>query len=346
MASVRVATYHTDLRRDGPGLLLRDILSGRDPQVEALAQVVATLAADVIVLQRVDHDAGLVAAHALRDAIGAAGWYYPHVFARPPNSGVPTGLDMDGDRRLGRARDAQGFGRFRGAGGMLILSRHPIAKDEVRDFTGLLWRDLPQAQLPRRDGAPFPSAEAQAVQRLSSVAHWVVPVDLPAGRISLLTWHAAAPSFEGRARQNTLRNHDETRLWSLVLEGWRGPVPGHPVVLGVANVDPEDGSGMRGALDDLIRAPQVQPLAPQGHAGAATVDWSGLGLGQRRVSYILPAADLRVAASGVFWPAPDDPMAGPVSRASRHRPVWADLVLPAGADAPPPAPAPDPAESR
>ena len=36
----RVAVWNVDLARDGPGLLLRDILAG-DPQVEAAARVVA-----------------------------------------------------------------------------------------------------------------------------------------------------------------------------------------------------------------------------------------------------------------------------------------------------------------
>ena len=38
---IRIATYSPDLSRDGPGLLLRDILSGKDEQVAAAVQVIA-----------------------------------------------------------------------------------------------------------------------------------------------------------------------------------------------------------------------------------------------------------------------------------------------------------------
>ena len=46
----RIATYSPDLSRDGPGLLLRDILSGKDEQVAAAVQVIAAAEADVVLL--------------------------------------------------------------------------------------------------------------------------------------------------------------------------------------------------------------------------------------------------------------------------------------------------------
>lgn len=50
---------------------------------------------------------------------------YPFMFARTPNAGLATGYDIDGDGRTGDARDAQGYGRFAGDGGLAILSRFP-----------------------------------------------------------------------------------------------------------------------------------------------------------------------------------------------------------------------------
>ena len=178
--TLRVATFNTDLERDGPGLLLRDILRGEDAQVAAVVRVIARAAPDIIALQGVDHDHDGLALAALQARLQDAGWPMPHAFARRPNTGLPTGLDMDGDGRLGAPRDAQGYGRFEGQAGMAILSRHAILADRARDFGDLLWRDLPGALLPRKDGRAFPSEAAQAVQRLSSVGHWVVPVR-PAG---------------------------------------------------------------------------------------------------------------------------------------------------------------------
>jgi hypothetical protein len=60
----------------------------------------------------------------------------------PPNVGQPTGVDLDGDGRTYRARDAHGYGLFSGDGGMAILSRFPIGA--VRDFTRMPWISLPE----------------------------------------------------------------------------------------------------------------------------------------------------------------------------------------------------------
>lgn len=330
--TLRIATYNTELSRDGPGLLLRDIRNGRDPQATAVIEVIRALAPDILVLQNFDFDAGHAAASALQGALGAAGLDMPHRFLRAPNTGLPTGLDMDGDGRTGRADDAQGHGGFRGQGGLLILSRLPIDHAAALDFTALPWRDLPGATLPTRDAAPFPSPEAQAAQRLSSVAHWALPVATPDGPLWVLAFHATPPVFDGPEDRNGLRNADEIRFWQVLLDGGLGPAPqARFVIAGNANMDPDRGEGRHGAIRALVNDPRVTPLTPMGHAGANTVDWSDIGLGQRRVSYVLPSNDLRIVASGVFWPPPDDPLADTVARASRHRAVWADIAV-SGAD--------------
>ena len=46
--TLRVATWSPDLTRDGPGLLLRDIRSGKDDQIAAAVQVIAAADADVL----------------------------------------------------------------------------------------------------------------------------------------------------------------------------------------------------------------------------------------------------------------------------------------------------------
>jgi len=286
----------------------------------------AALRPDILVLQGVDHDAGLTTARALQSALADAGLVLDHAFARPPNTGVPTGLDMDGDGRTGRARDAQGYGLFRGQGGMLILSRFAFDDDAAQDHSALLWRDLPGARLPVLEGQPFPSQAAQEVQRLSTTAHWAVPVDTSGGRLWLLTFHATPPVFDGPEDRNGLRNADEIRFWQVYLDGALGPAPGAGfVVLGDANLDPDRSSGRRAAIRALLADPRLTPLTPQGAWGAATVDWSGIGLGAMRVSYLLPSPDLTVTDSGVFWPDDDDPLAETVASASRHRAVWADI---------------------
>src|SRR6056297_2071669 len=106
--TLRIATYHTELSRKGPGLLLRDILRGEDAQVEAVAQVVGAVSPDILILQGVDYDRDLLALAALRDVIAKTGPHYPHLFALRPNTGLASGLDVDGDGKLGEPEDAQG----------------------------------------------------------------------------------------------------------------------------------------------------------------------------------------------------------------------------------------------
>ena len=132
---LRIATYHAELSRDGPGLLLRDILTAADPQVEAAAAVIARANPDVILLLGIDYDYGLLALSAFADRLAAHGARYPYRFALRPNTGMATGLDLDANGRLGEARDTQGFGLFAGQGGMAVLSRLPIRAADARDFS-------------------------------------------------------------------------------------------------------------------------------------------------------------------------------------------------------------------
>ncbi|MEX0310192.1 MAG: endonuclease/exonuclease/phosphatase family protein, partial [Tateyamaria sp.] len=124
-------------------MFLRDLIRGEDDQINAVLAVIARADADVLALQGIDYD---LTAEALGRFAGAAG--YDHYFALRPNTGRPTGLDMDGDGRLGGPRDAQGYGRFSGQGGMAILSRLPVDAANVQDLSDLLWVDVPEARLP------------------------------------------------------------------------------------------------------------------------------------------------------------------------------------------------------
>ncbi|MEL7091608.1 MAG: endonuclease/exonuclease/phosphatase family protein [Pseudomonadota bacterium] len=319
----RFATYNTELSRDGPGLLLRDLVRGEDAQIAAVLQVIAAADADVLVVQDFDYD---LTGEALSRFAAAAG--YPHFFALRPNTGLATGFDMDGDGRLGGPRDAQGYGRFTGQGGMAVLSRFPILEDRVQDFSAMLWEDVPGALLPEVDGAPFPSADARAAQRLSTTGHWILPIDLPGAVAEVMVFHASPPVFDGPEDRNGKRNHDEIVFWQHVLDGRVGAAPeGAFVLAGNANLDPVDGEGRKTAIRRLLQDPRLQDAPPSGHAGTDTVDWSDIGLGTMRVSYVLASPDWRVADSGVLWPAPEEALADVVAAASRHRLVWVDLAL-------------------
>ncbi|MEO0866740.1 MAG: endonuclease/exonuclease/phosphatase family protein, partial [Pseudomonadota bacterium] len=167
-------------------------MRGKDEQINAVLQIIAAADADVLALQGIDYDLTGAVLGRLAEATG-----YPHSFALRPNTGLPTGLDMDGDGRRGGPRDAQGYGRFSGQGGMAVLSRFPMDTAQVQDLSALLWQDVPDALLPEVNGKPFPSAKARAVQRLSTTGHWVIPILLPEGRVDLMTFHASPPVFDG-----------------------------------------------------------------------------------------------------------------------------------------------------
>lgn len=347
-----MATFNTELSRDGPGLLLRDIASAKDPQVEAAARVIAAARPDVILLTGIDFDLGLAAIDAFRDRLAATGIFFTYRFALAPNTGVPTAFDLDGDGSLRGAGDAQGFGAFRGQGGMAVLSRLPIDEAAARDFSGLLWRDLPGTLA---GDANLPPG-ALAAQRLSTTGHWDVPVVLEDGRrLHLLAYFATPPVFGAAGNRNALRNRDETAFWSRLLDGdlAEGPPSAPFVLLGDANLDAVDGDGRRDAIAALLsdrRLTDPRPESAGGRAAAGqggpnaddkgdpaqdTADWPEVsektgapGPGNLRVDYVLPSADLAITAAGVWWPAPGTPEAALAAAASRHRLVWVDIDLP------------------
>jgi hypothetical protein len=315
---------HTGLSRDGPGLLLRDIRRG-EADVLAVRDLIAAARPDVLLLLRFDYDLEGVALAAFAERLAEAGHAMPYRFALRPNSGWATRLDLDGDGRSGTPDDAQGFGRFAGAGGKAILSRLPIDSAGVRDHSRFLWRDLPDALIPERDGEPFPSAAVFAVQRLSSTGHWEVPVATGSGeRLRLLTWHAGPPAFGGPEQRNRRRNHDETVFWSRLLDGAL-PIepPEEPFVLmGNSNLDPERGDGIHTAMQDLLAHPALQDPRPTGRRpgtdapDTATAYWLR-GPGAMRVGYILPSAGLEIRDAGLVWP--ED---------RGHALVWVEIALP------------------
>ena len=268
---------------------------------------------DVIALQGVDFDIENRTLQAFASAIEGQGQSYPHFFAAAPNAGLQTLVDLDGDGQTGGPGDAQGYGRFFGQGSMAILSRYPILAAEVEDYSELLWRDLPDALLPEKAGKAFPSPEALDVQRLSSHGHWIVPIQHPVfGRISILTYHATPPVFDGDEDRNGKRNHDETAFWLHYLEGrFDAPPDGQFILAGDANLDPNGGDGRGQIMATLLSHPMLQDPLPN----LSTVAWQQTG--PLRVDYVLPSSDWQVTDAGVR---PINP------GASRHALVWVDVT--------------------
>ena len=331
--SLRIATWNVGLDRQGPGLLVQDLAKGEDPQIAAVVRVLAELDADVILLTAVDYDRGGVALGLLADRLAAAGQSYPHRFALRPNTGMQTGFDVDGNGRIGDARDAQGFGLFSGHGGMAILSRWPVDEGDVRDFSDLLWRDLPGARPPKMEPG------LAEIQRLATTGFWDVPVITPDGPLHLLAWHATPPVFDGPEDRNGKRNHDEATFWRLFLDGALPMAPPKaPLVLfGDGNLDPADGDGLRQGIASLLAHPALQDPGPRGTHDRAEPAQRGDpaldtvlydDLGGLRLDYVLPGASLTLTGAGVLWPPETDPLYPDLAAASRHFPVWVDVTLP------------------
>lgn len=306
----------------------------------ATAAAIAGVAPDVLALQGLDWDAGGLAIAALGEALATAGHPMPYVHAGPTNRGVPAtaGGDLDGDGRTLEGDDMHGWARYTGQGSMAILSRHPLG--EATDLSRLLWSDLPGARRAGADGTDLLAGEYAGL-RLSTTAHWAVPVALPSGTVTVAAHHATPPVFDGPEDRNGRRSADEAAIWAAWLDGALEAVPGGapapdgPVVLLMAaNVDPVDGDGLGEAMRALLArrdltdpAPRgpARPTAEDGHAGDPaldTVDWPDPpeGPGDLRVDYAIPSSALDVAGAGIAWP--------PEGAASRHAIVWVDVALP------------------
>lgn len=361
--TLRVAQFNAALVRHGAGLVLADIAE-RDAQVLAVAEIVLRVRPDVLLVNELDADPegrslDAFAALLAEGVAGLDGLAYPHRFQGPQNTGVPSDMDLDRDGRAAGPGDAWGYGRFPGQYAMALLSRLPLA-GEPRSWRLVRWAEMPGARRPvTEDGAPFhPEAVWQAL-RLSSKAHWAVPLALPDGRtLHLVAAHTTPPVFDGPEDRNGRRNADEIRLLRAILDGapWLRDDAGRPggvpqvepvVVAGDLNADPVDGDGIREAIRRLLAHPRLQDPGPTSPGGAAaggggpragdpalhTSDWPDApdGPGNLRVDYVLPSTDLEVAGAGVFWPAPGEPLArltqsrGRRADSSDHRLVWVDL---------------------
>ncbi|MFN7963913.1 MAG: endonuclease/exonuclease/phosphatase family protein [Thermoanaerobaculia bacterium] len=347
---------------------------GSNPQLLAAAKILKRVRPDILLLQEIDLERGphgempVDAASVARRfaelylAVGEQPLAYRSFFAAATNTGVPSGLDLNGDgvaagwEQVGQrsfGEDCFGFGTYPGQYSMAVLSRYPLAPRKLRSFQRLLWKDLPGNHLPRDY---YPEA-ARAVLRLSSKSHWDLPLELAGGTLHLWVSHPTPPAFDGPEDKNGRRNFDEIGFWRLYLDGDRtlkddqGTSGGYGledpfVVLGDLNASPYTGETPyegRTAISQLLDHPRIQDPAafctsrgglafgggasgPPRYPERATATF----LGGHRADYVLPSRNLDVLAGGVFWPSEEeDPQAHAwAEAASDHRLVWLDLAWP------------------
>lgn len=294
--TLRVATYNTSLYDEADGGLIRRLEAG-DPAARSIAAVLQRVRPDLVLLNEFDYDidgraADLFQREYLEVAQGADGraLRYPYRYLAPVNTGVPSGLDLDGNGVVGgegrdRGNDAWGYGLHPGQYGMLVLSRHPIDTAQVRSFRLLKWSAMPDAARPAdpRSRDHFHPDAIWRQLRLSSKSHWDVPVRTPRGTLHFLVSHPTPPVFDGPEDRNGARNADELRLWREYLDdddadrdwlcddnGRCGGLPaGKPfVIAGDLNNDPVDGDGRHEAIRQLIEHPRMLRLPAPRSVGA------------------------------------------------------------------------------
>ena len=369
IATLRVATYNASLYDEDAGGLVARLQLG-NAQARKIAAVLQKVRPDIVLLNEFDYDAAQRAADLFQreylevaQAGGGAPLHYPHRYLAPVNTGVPSGLDLDGNGETGgigreRGNDAWGYGLHPGQYGMLVLSRFPIDAAAVRTFQLLKWRDMPGARRPMdpATGKPFHADAVWEQLRLSSKSHWDVPIRTPSGTLHLLASHPTPPTFDGPEDRNGKRNADEIRLWREYIspgaKPWLCDDAGRCgglaadvrfVIAGDLNNDPVDGDGHHDAILELLEHPRVLRMATPRSAGgeAKARDYAAAGIlrrgspahvtgdfgprvGALRLDYVLPSSGFALAGSGVLWPAPGDADAA-IADGSDHQLVWVDL---------------------
>ena len=362
---VRFATYNIAMNRKTEGALKDEIASGTSNQSKRIAEVIQRTRPDVLLLCEFDYDAegaGLTDFQKKYLAVsqnGAKSIQYAHSYFAPVNTGVDSGLDLDGDGKLRTGNDAFGYGVFPGQYAMAVLSKYPIDVARVRTFQKFLWKDMPNALAPKNsDGSNYYSKEAWDVFRLSSKSHWDVPIRIGDSTVHFLASHPTPPVFDGPEDKNGRRNHDEIRLFADYVSGRasylyddKGAKGGlaendHFVIVGDLNADPVDGDSYSNAIGQLLSKPQVNsesvPVSQGGRyyaksQGGAnqkqkgdpafdTGDFNDRRVGNMRIDYCLPSRTLELKANGVYWPVPGQQGAEAV-KASDHRMVWIDVMV-------------------
>ncbi|HEV3166055.1 MAG TPA: endonuclease/exonuclease/phosphatase family protein [Isosphaeraceae bacterium] len=377
---VRFATFNASLNRDQPGGLVHDLKTPDSAQAKNVAEIIQRNAPDILLINEFDYDSDGRAVELFQKNYlgvsqnGAKAIVYPYRFIAEVNTGIPSGFDLDNDGQIdvkvgsrGYGNDALGFGQFPGQYGMVVYSKFPIKARDVRQFHKVLWKDMPGALLPAEaNGTPWYTPQELGVLRLSSKSHWDVPIEVDGKTIHVLVSHPTPPAFDGPEHRNGKRNHDEIRLWADYLSGgakaayvWgprpAGSQPPPPpesfVVMGDLNADPNDGGGVPGAIDQLLKHPRVDAsLVPRSEGAAEasrlqaganlkqtgppeqdTADFDDRSVGNLRADYVLPSKDLKPVGGGVFWPPTSDPLSRLVkmdpAASSDHRLVYLDIQV-------------------
>lgn len=362
--SVRFASYNIAMNRDKEGQLLQELKAGESEQAKKIAAVIQMQKPDVLLLNEFDYDEkGEGIKSFCEDYLGKSQFdqkpiTYEHTYFSTVNTGYDSGLDLNKDGKKSGPNDCFGFGQFPGKYAMVVLSKYPIDRGNVRTFQKFLWKDMPNNLWPvdPETQKPWYNDEAKKIFRLSSKNHWDVPIKVGNKTVHFLCSHPTPPAFDGPEDRNGARNHDEIRMIADYVggtgdylyddKGVKGGLAAgsHFVIAGDLNADPVDGDGEGKAAKQLTMHALIQsepmPISTggayfatkQGKANKKqkgdplrdTGDFSDWKVGNLCVDYCFPSKTLTLKDNGVFWPKTDQP-GGEWVTASDHRMVWVDI---------------------
>ena len=151
--------------------------------------------------------------------------------------------------------------------------------------------------------------------------------------ISLLTFHASPPIFDGPEDRNGRHNSDEIAYAAALVDQLPKPLE----LLANTNLDPFDGEGHNEVMSQLLTHPRLLDPKPASLGGQAaanakrrgpaqldTVDWRDPRAGNLQVNYILPFRGFALHDGAVHWPA----KVLPDPQGNSHRLIWQDVSLP------------------
>jgi len=367
--TLKVATFnvsmealnYTEHKRGTPvnvsAKTLADALDTDHQQIKNIAEIIQRVNPDIILLNEFDYLddnnqalKSFINNYLNKSQNGQKAIDFPYFYQGPVNTGVNSGLDLNGNGIKGELPgDGYGYGHFPGHFGMALLSKHPIDVDNIRSFQHFKWQDMPNALIPMdpETNKPWYHKDVWQALRLSSKSHWDVPVKVKGKTIHILASHPTPPVFDGPEDRNGKRNHDEIRFWhdyiTPELSGYiyddKGIIGGLNedqafVMLGDFNATTVDGNAIKAAIASLLNNDKIQDVMPQSQAGKLhkpdnvnakhhTSNWG------MRVDYVLPSTDgFTVQDSGIFWPLKTEESFRLIkdrSASSDHRLVWLEL---------------------
>lgn len=337
---------------------LANAIANDHQQIKNIAEIIQRVNPDIILLNEFDYLddnnkalKSFIANYLNKGQQGQSAIDYPYFYQGPVNTGINSGLDIDGNGKKGiLPGDGFGYGHFPGHFGMALLSKYPIDFDNIRSFQHFKWQDMPNALMPKdpTTNKPWYSEEVWQKLRLSSKSHWDVPVKVNGKAIHILASHPTPPVFDGPEDRNGNRNHDEIRFWQDYIspktsdyiyddKGNKGGIKAEQsfIILGDLNASSTDGAAIKSGISNLLNSSNIQDVMPQSKAAKLhspdninakhhTAFW------RMRADYVLPSAfGLTINDSAVFWPLKSEETYRLIkdrSASSDHRLVWLELT--------------------